>query len=960
MSIQSAIEDLLNQAYQQFNQEPKQQEVLLNQQDDLFKNDDNHNQINRVKTSNSEHQDYGRFIAMARKDLYNYGKLNINTFNDLSEQEQIEQVSKKSIWHILDKEYFKHNGFSPFGFHLVKALRDSLPTKPNTDRNIKLSNDVRKSVKFTNLLYIIACNEIKDFCHDIKFNFDDKITRIDFAIFFENNTRFLDSDFPEYCQNALINAFPDNKDEIKSIDKEIILQALWEQIPAIKSLIKYDGKILYKAQKQLKKQPTWDDIIQLKVEKDDDLSYIDNIDNLEDMFNLITKTKIRTSHNNMSVVKVDSVLSHSHLDSVVRNGYDYIDGDKIKAETLDKTFGIDAMQWGNWINESNERQNLLNLVYESFTDLAATFNIVRDSIGLEVNNRGLGFGIGSQGISGSRAHYQTGQKFLHMNRKNSAGSLAHEWFHAYDHYLYEKAMSEGILSQRLIDGTINNSETNFLSVIVTRILSRGTIYDPIKKEYIPHKDFQDEFNKIKNFNPAFFELILKINGLDTKRYISLEQLSPSEMEFISNEDTYASNVNLSKKIFELHKESFHSLKTEIKNLTMLIDVVKAYEEVMNDVNSNPDQKNSAESILLNLMYKNSMILSNNLNRMLPNTDEAKPFKKILLSIHEDGRGKNKIEYKENVNNYLSNKDTINQLILNNLKDIYKDVFTQEAVNQSSEIFYDVMEKYIHQIKQSAIEKILTQKAENKDQTIFHAAYQHALGPTQSANRKEVNFFYFSRAFWVHKDIVGTIDEFTKDSVKNGFIPELKQQLQDNNVHPLLVDKIIGGLLSNKKYIENALKENIEQSLQSNIALQLVNDGYGFEIKMKSKFKQDAEALDLITNKGKAYYATPYELFARMGETVVGNLVYNTYLCKEKYSNFFEQLSHLQVYPNHEELKEYIPLLKQSLKISFPLDFDVDLSNKKMIKNEYSKNEILIDDISERSESKAKKTRKNKP
>ena len=86
MSIQSAIEDLLNQSYQQFNQESKTQEVLLNKQDDLFRNNDNHSQINRVKTSNSEHQDYGRFIAMARKDLYNYGKLNINTFNDLSEQ----------------------------------------------------------------------------------------------------------------------------------------------------------------------------------------------------------------------------------------------------------------------------------------------------------------------------------------------------------------------------------------------------------------------------------------------------------------------------------------------------------------------------------------------------------------------------------------------------------------------------------------------------------------------------------------------------------------------------------------------------------------------------------------------------------------------------------------------------------------------------------------------------------
>lgn len=960
MSIKSAIEDLLNQSYQQFNEKPKQQEILLNKQDNLFENDNN-NKINRVETSNSEHQDYGRFIAMARKDLYNYGKLNVDTFNELSEQEQIEQVSKKSIWHTLDKNYFKNNGFSPFGFHLVKALRDSLPTKPN---NIQLSNDIRKSVKFTNLLYIIACNEIKDFCHYTKFNFDDKIKRSEFVTFIEDNTRLLDSDFSTYCKDALINTFPDDKKEIENIDKEILLQALWKQIPAIRSLIGYEGKILYKAQKQFKKQPIWDDIIQLKVEKDDDLSYIDNIDNLEDMFNLITKTKIRTSHNNMSVVKVDSILSHSHLDNVVRNGYDYIEGEKITADTLNKTFGIDAMQWGNWINESNERQNLLNLAYESFTDLAAAFNIARDSIGLEINNRGLGFGIGSQGISGSRAHYQTGQKFLHMNRKNSAGSLAHEWFHAYDHYLYEKAIADGVLSQRLINGTITRSGTNFLSSIVTRVLSQGTIYDPIKNEYIPHEDFKDEFNKIRNFNPAFFELILKINGLDTKRHISLEQLSPSEMEFVSNEDTYASNVELSKKIFELHKESFNSLKTEIKKLTMLIDAVKVYDEVINDMNSNQDQKNSAEFILLDFMYKNRMILSNNLNRMLPDIDESKPFKKLLLGLHEDGRDKNKTEYKENFNSYLSNKGTINQLILNNLKEIYKDVFTQEAVNRSSEIFYDVMEQYLHEIKQPAIQKILTQKAENKDETIFSAAYQHALRPTKNANRKEVGFFYFSRSFWVHKDIVGTIDEFAKDSVKNNFIPELKQQLKDNDVHPLLVDKITGRLLENKKYIENAIKENIEQSLQSHIALQLVNDGYGFEIKMKSKFKQDAEALDLISNKGQDYYATPYELFARMGETVVGSLVYNTYLCKEKYNNVFEQLSHLQVYPNHEELKEYIPLLKQSLKISFPLDFDVDLSNKKMIENEYSKNEILIDDMSERSRSreasKAKKTRKNKP
>ena len=83
MSIQSAIEGLINQVYQQFAHEQNTKNVLLNEQNDLF-NNDKKNEINRVKTSNSEHKDYGRFIAMARKELYNYGKLDINTFNELS------------------------------------------------------------------------------------------------------------------------------------------------------------------------------------------------------------------------------------------------------------------------------------------------------------------------------------------------------------------------------------------------------------------------------------------------------------------------------------------------------------------------------------------------------------------------------------------------------------------------------------------------------------------------------------------------------------------------------------------------------------------------------------------------------------------------------------------------------------------------------------------------------------
>ena len=61
----------------------------------------------RIKSKNNEHKDYGRYIANARKELYTKGKLTIHNFSELSEEEQINSVNKKSFWIDIDAQKMK-------------------------------------------------------------------------------------------------------------------------------------------------------------------------------------------------------------------------------------------------------------------------------------------------------------------------------------------------------------------------------------------------------------------------------------------------------------------------------------------------------------------------------------------------------------------------------------------------------------------------------------------------------------------------------------------------------------------------------------------------------------------------------------------------------------------------------------------------------------------------------------
>lgn len=113
-----------------------------------------------------------------------------------------------------------------------------------------------------------------------------------------------------------------------------------------------------------------------------------------------------------------------------RSGQSYRDGD-ITPEQFMETFGIRGGQFGNWVN-TKERQDMLNSTYDGFMDLAKALNIEPKAIGLNGN---LAIAFGARGSGQYSAHYEPLQTVINLTKTRGAGSLAHEWWHALDHYM---------------------------------------------------------------------------------------------------------------------------------------------------------------------------------------------------------------------------------------------------------------------------------------------------------------------------------------------------------------------------------------------------------------------------------------------------------------------------------------------------------------------------------------------
>lgn len=146
-------------------------------------------------------------------------------------------------------------------------------------------------------------------------------------------------------------------------------------------------------------------------------------------------------------LRLDDTI-HPILEQPVRKGKDYRNGKDVNSEDF-KKFGFRGVEFGNW-NNTAERQLILNNAYDSFMDMSEVMGISPKDISLD-GELAIGFGSRGQGLSGAKAHFERSYGAINLTKMKGMGSLAHEWWHAMDHYLARKAgksSSEKITNNR--------------------------------------------------------------------------------------------------------------------------------------------------------------------------------------------------------------------------------------------------------------------------------------------------------------------------------------------------------------------------------------------------------------------------------------------------------------------------------------------------------------------------------
>lgn len=117
-----------------------------------------------------------------------------------------------------------------------------------------------------------------------------------------------------------------------------------------------------------------------------------------------------------------------------RNGPSHRDGADVNFHDIVKIFGFRTVTIGKWVT-AKEQQIAANLFFDALFDLMDILAVPTPVISL---NSSLCLAFGHGGQKHSSAHYASQTKTLALAKNAGGGALAHEWFHAFDHYIATK------------------------------------------------------------------------------------------------------------------------------------------------------------------------------------------------------------------------------------------------------------------------------------------------------------------------------------------------------------------------------------------------------------------------------------------------------------------------------------------------------------------------------------------
>lgn len=119
-----------------------------------------------------------------------------------------------------------------------------------------------------------------------------------------------------------------------------------------------------------------------------------------------------------------------------RKGRDHRQGNPVGFAELRRRFGFRSVRIGRWVTVAERDASCLRF-YDALCDLMDILAVPEAVISLR-GTLSLEYGMGGQ--PGVAAHYTPATRAFALAKNAGPGSIAHEWFHAFDHYIVDKAI----------------------------------------------------------------------------------------------------------------------------------------------------------------------------------------------------------------------------------------------------------------------------------------------------------------------------------------------------------------------------------------------------------------------------------------------------------------------------------------------------------------------------------------
>lgn len=297
---------------------------------------------------------------------------------------------------------------------------------------------------------------------------------------------------------------------------------------------------------------------------------------LKDPENIVELGRRWTAHREQnSITKAD--MRNAVNEDEERTGQSYRDHD-ITPDEFMATFGVRGGQFGNWVT-GDERQQMLNNAYDGFMDLSKAININPKAIGL---NGTLGIAFGARGSGWASAHYERGEQVINLTKTRGAGSLAHEWWHALDHYMKN---GDDLLTRHL---NTNSTARHQELIAPVRELLKGIH----KSGLYSRSQIADAYR-----NPAYFATDVEMTARAFESYIQYE-LSTNGIK-----NDFLANIR-SEKEWQKNLDAYPYPKAEEleelgKAYNAVFDTLKEVDKEFTPTHYEPEQIIHADTLAVN-------------------------------------------------------------------------------------------------------------------------------------------------------------------------------------------------------------------------------------------------------------------------------------------------------------------------------------------------------------------------